>query len=373
MPERIELNVTAFGVTPTDKGDPPLDQTSELNTALKYLGGQFDHGQGIKYYSNTAYIPAGTYFISSAVFQRLIANGQNAKVTIRGDGIDATTLMIGDSAYAGDRFDAFSQTPWVRSRSITGDENSAYYLKAKAQGGTGTHDTKTVSVKCQPNAKIHFRYLTGAGWKNGMKLRVFRDSTQVFINSSGPLGIGQGDADLTTTSGGTFDVKFQFEDGGGSTADTDAYIIEKIWLENAFDTTEQTVFEIRGDGSTYSTGFTLKDIHLDGGLMLDNNFDPEAGTDRPVQWFYLDLVARLKMDSVTMDRTYGRGIYAQQWRDSVLHFVSFAQVGKNTASERPGMELASHGAASAATACANLTFQACRWDNSQYTACLLKE
>jgi hypothetical protein len=368
MALRKVLNVTDsdFGVSSLSQ----LDQTLSIVAALGYLGKA--HPSGILY-SKTAYFPSGTYYISATLLDLMLANNDVIDITLRGDGPSATVLKIYNFVdfVTQSQLDDFNGGGWTAT--------SAPALDIAAHGSAGgPYDSNSVEIKSGRFAKLRYK----RNIASGMTLKVLRDGV-LLATDSGPV-TGYQERTITFTTGtesGTYDLSFRLEDPG--TGSGTAVSIKDIHIsESLYGAVPslQTIFKITGTG-TEGPGdpiknakfFRIKDMTLDGSMQFDTDDGSVLdGTKRPTQWFAFNRVSQIRMDDLQIVNTYGNGIYGTEWSDSVLHNVSFDNVGRaDTLTSAVG--LAAYGTPSIRTGCTNLKFEACRWEGSQYISCLLNE
>lgn len=112
------------------------------------------------------------------------------------------------------------------------------------------------------------------------------------------------------------------------------------------------IFSIHGaSAATRATWFTLKDMTLDG--------DGQSAT-----WLNFVEASLVRMERVQIVNTLGTGIYARDWWDSVLHDVTFDDVGNNTTFSS---SIALNATGSNVDAASNnIKFEAVRFLNNRY-------
>lgn len=139
-----------------------------------------------------------------------------------------------------------------------------------------------------------------------------------------------------------------------SPASATSYFGTKLTLTSA---PLNPVFKVHGNSSSQlATGFTLRDMTIAG-----------AGFGGTIVSFLQATQTRLERVEIRNSR--GVGIHGQEWTDSVCHDVSLDDVGDNSSS-LPSLHLANPGG-TAASACANLRFEAVRFSNHRFYACQL--
>lgn len=140
---------------------------------------------------------------------------------------------------------------------------------------------------------------------------------------------------------------------------------------------QQTIFQVQGsgDGTTASPlnlagNFVFRDLTLDGGVTYTNGV-PDSGSLRPVRWFLFDRATLITLENVTIQHTYGYGIYGECWWDSVLNNVQFARVG-DPDNGKPSMILVPLSSRPLATTnCNNIRLVVCRFEGHRYKALVI--
>lgn len=280
--------------------------------------------------------------------------------------------------------DANVPTKWVVSDAEK-SELGELTLNVKSSATIENKDVMLNPILCPAAANLIFRRKKwAAGFFTGSPAPPPKSRFQVIVDGGSPVI----DEDSVTSNWGNLSVAltaglhtitFRLVDSTGATDDAVAVTISSLKLEDA--SMEHTIFRVEGTGGN-ATGnlstagfFSVRDMTLSGSLKLDKlTGDPIAGTNRPLRWFLLDRASQINLDRLVIRDTHGSGIHGKHWQDSVMHDVSFAQVGRVVGTDKqPSMLLTSVGTPTKIDSCNNIKLEASRWEAHQYIACLMDQ
>jgi hypothetical protein len=366
---RFETAVTDpfFGVVPNAG-----DQSDNIIAALGYLGGNKTVDYVTKYFSHTAYFPAGTYLISKQLLN--VASIDGAAITIRGDGPATVLKFLYNWTAALSTFTAAGSS-WVLN---TNDFEHYPFIYA-VPSSVGEFFSTEWEIDIPAMAVLHVdRKLRSVGYLSGTKFRVYKDGTLLYEDQGIADNVWIARTIACQNSSAQEKARFKFSLHVPTTPSIyRAVYVDKVTVTSAQQGGEVKVFSITGTGSAASPqlapNFTFKDMTLDGGAVFDPHGRIFSGWN--VNWFYFDRVSLVNMNHVIMQNTFGSGIQGHCWWDSLLQDVQFANCGRPS-DMQASMELACTGATTDwkdFNGCNNLKFIGCRWEGDLYIACRLNE
>lgn len=384
----VEVNVTDFNVIPNAQ----VDQSNAIIAALANLGGSG--------FGNVGYFPAGIYYISKQLLSLVKAT---CNIMLRGDGFGKTILKIFPDQYYEDTSlsDCLaSGSLWAVSNPPASQTGNLQTLNVASDTTTATNkDTVLPAFVCAKDSELIFKrrkwaVSAGGGFTNGVSVfRVFdttsSGTTEVVTEST----VNANWINITVPlAPGVHTITFRLEDNTTGQNGKTAISIDNIRVTNAMldgvTYSEQTIFQVTGTGTGDAVQtapfFSVRDMTFDGSLQFYDDADEETsgtpvpGSDRPVRWFLFDRASQINMDHLLINDTYGPAIHGMHWTDAVLEDVSISNCGRDdsgTPANRRAVLILERQSETGDRfdGCNNLKFIGCRWEASQYIACLLND